>query len=421
VKYALQKKISQNGFTLLEVIIAMSLFIIVLVIASNAFNRIVTQSSIYSKMEETNIEGVVGLEIMRHDLGQMGFGLPWGFSQGNATPPTDLVDSTITYSESVDTLGSSLNDAPNGVPRALASFAAIGAFSSDYISLKGTTLGSSEASQRWTYIPFHNYSATPRESRPVSFSSNNPQASDRVIFINSNVNDITNKDHRLIVYPSNPTKFSASFSTDHNGIDSSYLPINDLNTSMVYGIDSNGSVDAGMPFNRADYFIKTGNAPPFCEQNTTGVLYKATVNQGGGGYTYIPLLDCVADMQVVLGWDTSDGGLVGAVDAYSSLPKQSDGTVTATPSGASGSIQGWLTNAQGIREHLKVVKVYILAQEGKRDTSYKSPITNITVGDLSANGFRTKADYVLSTAQQQYRWKLYRIVVSPRNLVSNQH
>ena len=126
-------------------------------------------------------------------------------------------------------------------------------------------------------------------------------------------------------------------------------------------------------------------------------------------------------MQIVLGWDTSDGGLVGSVDAYSSLPNQSDGTVTATPSSAAASIQSWLTDAKGVREHLKVVKVYILAQEGKVDPGYTAPSASITVGDLSADGFRTKADYVLTSAQQKYRWKLYKIVVRPKNLVSNQH
>jgi len=425
VKYTLQKNRSQDGFTLLEVIVAMGLFVTILVIASSAFNRIVSISSNYSNMEESNIEGIIGLEVLRHDLAQMGFGLPWGWSKGSpassgSTPPSTIIDSTISYSESVDTLGLNLNDAPGGIPRAFASYAAIGAFSSDYIGLKGTTLGGSKESQRWTYIPYHNYSTSSgRESRPVSYSANNPQSGDKIILINSNVNDTVNKDHRLIVAPDDNTNFYQNFSVSSMSDD--FLPTDDQNTYMVYGI---GSVTPSMPFNRADFFIKTGNVPSFCEQLTTGVLYKATVNHNDGGYTYIPLLDCVADMQVVLGWDTSAGGSAGSVSAYSSLPKLSDGSVTAT-NGAGSLIQGWLSNANAsrakdIREHLKVVKVYILAQEGKRDPSYKSPTTSITVGDLIADGFRTKADYVLSTAQQQYRWKLYRIVVRPKNLVSNQ-
>ena len=45
----------------------------------HAFNTIITNSSKSSKIEESNIEGMIGLEMMRHDLEQMGFGLPWGF------------------------------------------------------------------------------------------------------------------------------------------------------------------------------------------------------------------------------------------------------------------------------------------------------------------------------------------------------
>jgi len=417
--------LTENGFTLIEIMVTLGLFLGVLVIASNAFNKIVSQATTYSKMEESNIEGVIGLEVMRHDLAQMGFGLPWGFSKSNAV---ELVDSTIQYSEATDTIAAALNEPANGVPRALVGYAAFGNFSSAaYIGVKATSVGSSKVSQRWTYIPFHNYSATPYQSRPVSFMSNNPHPGDKVIFVNSNVNDAANKDHRLIVSPTDPTNFSYGYSA--TTIDSSFLPLSDENSYTVYGVDDSG-VTLHMPFNRADFFIGTsasGVVPPFCSPRT-GVLYKATVSQSNGGYSYVPLLDCVADMQIVLGWDISDGGMLGAVNVNSSLPQKSDGQVinVATEgtnasidiTAAKASITGWMTDPKGIREHLKVVKVYILAQEGKVDTKYSTPATTITVGDMS-NGF--KKDYTLSAAQQHYRWKLYRIVVRPRNLVSNSH
>ncbi len=34
----------------------------------------------------------------------------------------------------------------------------------------------------------------------------------------------------------------------------------------------------------------------------TGILYKGTVNHADGLLTELPLLDCVADMQVIFGW-----------------------------------------------------------------------------------------------------------------------
>lgn len=432
MKCIAQNRVSlKSGFTLIEVLVTMVLFMAVLIIASNAFNLIVAKSSATSKIEESNIEGVIGLEIMRHDLAQMGFGLPWGFSAKNSATPADLVESEISYSEAINASGAELNDstAPRSnpdstsmvsrVPRALVGFAGFGNYTSDYFAIKGTTVGRSRSSQRWTYIPFHNYSALPYESRPVTLASSSPKSGDRVIFINSNVNDTVNKDHRLIVDPANTSEFSVNYSS----IVSWYLPLDDMNTYMVYGVDDGA---LRMPFNRADFFIGTtaGVVPPFCAPRT-GVLYKGTVNQSDGDYNYLPLLDCVADMQVVLGWDVSDDGRAGEVNAYSTLPKKADGTVSATPADVSSTIQGWLTNAKTLREHLKVIKVYILAQEGKYDRTYTAPSTSIRVGPSASdmqenNGLSPVKVYTLTEDQTHYRWKLYRIVVRPKNLYSNQ-
>lgn len=413
----------ENGFTLIEVLVTMTLFMTVLIIASNAFNIIVSKSSNYSKMEESNIEGIIGLEVMRHDLAQMGFGLPWGFSKKNSVTPADLIDSDITYYESVNTLGVELNDTNSSgvgrVPRAFAGFAGFGSYTSDYIAVKGTTVGRSKTAQRWTYIPFHNYSASPWESRPVTYASSSPETGDHVIFINSNVNDMANKDHRLIVDPANTGEFSVHF----NSIVSWYLPLDELSTYMVYGVNND---TLRMPFNRADFYIDApaGAVPSFCAPRT-GVLYKGTVNHDDGKYNPLPLLDCVADMQVVLGWDVSDDGKAGEVNAYSSLPKKSDGTVSATPADTSTAIKGWLTDAKALREHLKVIKVYILAQEGKYDRTYTAPSTSIRVGPSATdgqenNGLSPVKTYTLTEPQTHYRWKLYRIVVRPKNLYSNQ-
>jgi hypothetical protein len=188
-----------------------------------------------------------------------------------------------------------------------------------------------------------------------------------------------------------------------------------------------------MPFNRADFFIKVPDAstkgilPATCEPSGTGVLYKAIVNHSDGSYTYIPLLNCVADMQVVLGWDTSNEGKANNVNAYSSVA-DSSGAVTASPSAAKSDIETWLKSPKGLREHLKIIKVYVLAQEGKRDRSYTYPQASIIVGkdcraaestDIDCGSSFTK-NYVFTPEQRRYRWKVYRIIARPRNMISNQ-
>lgn len=421
---------ARGGFTLIEVLVAMGVFIVILVIASQAFNTIITQSSKFSKMEETNIEGVIGLEVMRHDLEQIGYGLPWGFSTRSPALTGDLVDSTAIYSESADTVGAYLNDgtgsASSGVPRA---FVGLGKGSSllptttfgDFIAFKGASIGRDKGAQRWTYVPYHNISTSSgRSSQPVSLpSSNTPRAgSDKVIAINSNFNE-ANKNRRLLIEPGSSDFFFVTFSMSN--ITENYLPATDQDTVLLYGID--GSTTPRMPFNRADYFISTasGTVPSFCAPGT-GVLYKATVNHGTGSgageYTYLPILDCVADMRVVLGWD-SDGS--GAVKTYSTLPTAVNGDPGAIwydgSAGASASdIGAYLQSAEEIRKRLKTVKVYILAQDGKVDRNYTGSATMV-VGDTTTSN----NTYNFSAAQKNYRWKLYRIVARPKNLTSNQN
>ena len=197
---------------------------------------------------------------------------------------------------------------------------------------------------------------------------------------------------------------------------------------MLYGVAGEGDGNR-MPFNRADYFIGNSETPTSCAENT-GVLYRATVDHSSGGpYTSLPILDCVADMKVVVGWDTSDTALEGA-RIYSSLPKVAGGTPDYFVSGDSStvtsehiaSVTSYFSSAKDVRERLKLIKIYLLVQEGKRDSNYQSPATIVVGGNSSEAGSlpTTSNTYTFTTAQRQFHWKVYRVIVRPRNLVSNQ-
>ncbi len=393
-----------HGFTLVEVIIVMALFMTVIMVAAQTFKNIITQSAKYSKSEESSMEGIIGLELLRHDLEQMGFGLYWGYLPG----------SSINYAEAADA-DATTNDAPSNVPRAFVALNNSAAFSSDFMGIKGTTMGSSKASQRWSYIPFHNFSSSPSwSSRPVNWAAKNLMPGDRTIVIRHNFNDPTD-DHLLL----DTTGTEYTVLTTGSEPTNPYLPLKDQQLSMVYGIDQS-SVTLRMPFNRADFFITTDtiagkSVPPFCAEQT-GVLYKAMVSHvNSGHYDYMPLLDCVAEMQVVLGWDISDGGRAKSISAYSNA----DGSVVA--GGASSTdVQGWLASPVGIREHLKLVKVYILAQEGRKDPGYSYPAATMVVGNENNGETSLTGTHTFTTAQRQYHWKLYRVIARPKNLTNNQ-
>jgi hypothetical protein len=119
-------------------------------------------------------------------------------------------------------------------------------------------------------------------------------------------------------------------------------------------------------------------------------------------------------MQVVYGWDLRNAGVAGTdglIDTYSNA----DGSVAVGEGAAD--FPAALADAATIRTSMKLVKVYILAQNGRKDPTYTSPATFNVFGDGESSLGRT---YTLSASQLNYRWKIYRVVVTPKNLLSNQ-
>jgi hypothetical protein len=104
------------------------------------------------------------------------------------------------------------------------------------------------------------------------------------------------------------------------------------------------------------------------------------------------LLDCVADMQVVYGVDNN-------ADGVRDWWTDETGNVGAT--------------ASDIRSRLLEVRVYILAQVGKRDQDYTHPATTVYVGAADVGSGR---NFTYTSDQRKYRWKVYQIVVKPWNL-----
>ena len=93
-----------------------------------------------------------------------------------------------------------------------------------------------------------------------------------------------------------------------------------------------------------------------CAPNT-GNLYKTSLSHANGKLVYIPLVDCIADMQVVYGWDMRNGGASGTdglIDTYSNA----DGT-TAVGAGAA-DIPAAVGDAAVIRNNLKLIKILLL-------------------------------------------------------------
>jgi prepilin-type N-terminal cleavage/methylation domain-containing protein len=374
----------QDGFTLIELIITMAVFVLSMAAASNIFTGLLTQYKQQSKIAETNIEGVIGLEMLRHDIEQAGFGLPWdlnGIGYNEA-----INDGTTTQDET------SYNDGGNP-PRSFVLGDAEGwingTLNTDVLVIKATTVATNEASQKWTYnsnVGANNIIPVWRNAVGGAIPSENLNNGDRITVLSP----VSGGGQRVMV--SAAATFFTQFNTDWtNGTWDNFEPTaNSFNTRLVYGISSN--VDPRMPFNRADYYVRQpGTLPDRCDPNNTGVLYKATVNHADGLLSELPLLDCVADLQVVFGRDTNGDG---EANSYGTTP------------GA---------DADDIRDELLEIRVYVLAHEGQVDSTFTSPAT-ITAFDpgIGANVI----NWAVPANARNYRWRVYTIITRPYNLMS---
>lgn len=351
------------AFTLVELMIAMAIVMVVLYAAINFFIVSVRQYKVQTKIAESNVEGILGLELFRQDLESLGYGLPW--------------NNLVSYTErtGVNAAIVALTDSPNA-PRAVLSIndPTFTFNDSDYLVIKSARVGMSDAAGKWTTL------TQTGDKRTWTPDEENLDDTDYVIVLALGSTDANRRS--LVTSGTFYTQFSNT---------GGFVPLEPYSANIVYGIDDAGPGLLARPFNRAEYYIDNTTRPQQCAPNT-GILVKAVVAHDASGTTPtpLPLLDCVADMQVVYGLDNNANG---EVDAWSD------------------DISVGMTAAE-IRAQLAEVHVHILAQEGQRDDSYTHPATTIPVG---SEGYVKNFDV---SAYRNYRWKVYNIVVRPKNLAN---
>jgi len=358
----------EAGFSLIELLITMFIMGFVLYMSSDMFVGLLRGYKQQSKISETNIEGIIGLELLRRDIVSAGYGLPWSLS--------------TTYDEATNAVAAVYNDSPtNSPPRAVVSGDNItdAAYvnGSDYLVIKAVNLAQNDACSKWTMLP--------NTGIVTSWAPS--------------TENLVNTDRVTLISPGSTAANSRTLVARGTYLDMKALSAPD-ETRVIYGVAPTDSNPLRMPFNRADYYVKkTGVTIPGRCASGTGVLYKAIVAQSDGGFSgnVFPLLDCVADMQV----------------SYD-LDRAGDGTIS--PSVVLSDAGGTPLTAQQIRDQLKVVRVYILAHEGQRDDNYTNPTTTILVGQSASLG----RDFPLSSLGdpnwRHYRWKVYSLIVRPNNL-----
>ena len=373
--------------------ITMVVFLLVIAAAASVFTGLLTQFKQQSKISETNIEGIVGLEILRQDIERAGYGLPW------------VIPAGVTYSEASSSPASTYNDASNP-PRAILSGNNTGFNGSDYLVIKAVNVAGSDECKKWTTLKAAPFGSLPAPGNPRIWVPDREN-------VNKKDDGSTSNNVRVIVLSPGSTELNrrtlvingTTFFTNYSSVTSSPWPPPDTTeTHIIYGVDPN--TDLRMPFNRADYYItrsrRSGEnlTPSRCAPNT-GVLVKAIVSHDDGDFDLppddgitdeLPLLDCAADMQVIFRRDTDgDGTIDNTTDDISAL------------------------TVQQIRDQVKEVRVYILAHEGQYDRNYTYPNSTITLGEFGL-GSNFNLATTIGTNWQNYRWKVYTMVLKPNNL-----
>lgn len=434
----------EEGFTLVELMITMVVFALAMVAASNIFSALLNQFKQQSKIAETNIEGLIGLDMMRIDVQQAGFGIPWNLeSDGDNDGDDNWSTLGANYNERATNAGGNAdpldaiyyNDgttassipapaqprAPRGIlaenlPQAGAGLMLMGTgantWRSDYLVVKSTSISIGDAAQKWTHIT--NNGATNLDPRfwndPNEDLDDND---DRVIVERPALGPSGSQQRVLITDNAVPAAFSVLFQNTAAAFPAAFTPALDVfETHLIYGVSpkpaANPAEPLRAPFNRADFYVsRPAGMPSQCAPNI-GILYKAVMNHGDGAAMEYPLLDCVADIQVVFITDTNDDG----------IPEWNNADFPFTS----------VLTADQIRDQIRGVVVYILAHEGQMDRSFT--FTNFSagcagvancmrVGGFDDSGNLMGREFDLSWIDADfanYRWKVYTIAVQLINL-----
>ena len=412
---------SEAGFSLVELMITIVVFLLVIAGASQVLTSLITQFKQQGKITETNIEGAIGLDMMRRDIESAGYGLPW------------VIPATVVYNEA-GAEAVAFNDcsaaAPCNPPKAIVSGNNMTTYvspnnifnGSDYLAIKAANVATSAAAQRWTHL------RTGNVKRTWGTTADDFVNTDRVIVISPGTGGADSQ--TLVVSAASAWWTSYTAGTAPLVGTASFAPTDTTETRVIYGIDPDTNLR--MPFNRTDYYIwrdttnpATDAVPDRCAFGT-GILRKTVIAQLDGDRTPFPLLDCVADMQVGFGVDTT---------------ATTDGVTNCYVNNLADAIT---VDAANIRNRVREVRVYILAHEGQYDRDFTFTIatpllpSSIRVGEPSAslptgtgicsadtvlgrnfnfndpNGDGNTSDAI--TNWQNYRWKVYTLVVKPNNL-----
>ena len=349
---------NKKGVTLIELLVVMAILGIVLAMIYKSYIVVLKSQVQQSGIAQSNINNLIGLEMLRKDIEMAGFGLPWYVN----TSSSEAVHDTKYKPDPCD-----LNT--NSSRPAAFSFSNNGntdANNSDVLVIRSSVAALNNYTEHWGYV----------------YEDLDNTVHYRALGGDNNINGI----HFAVIKPYNMEFFKYVTSDDFGG---SCKPGG--NIFLLFGISNN---EPSFPYNRVDYYLRKSNTMPSRCAPGTYELYRATINQSDGKRNEQPILDCVVNFQVKFGLDNNSDG---TIDSWSDAPYSSG------------------TNSQDvskkIREQLRQVKVLIVYQEGKKDPEFT--FNNSFNQD---NQTDNSTLFTPSGEQKHYRWKKVEFIVEPLNI-----
>jgi prepilin-type N-terminal cleavage/methylation domain-containing protein len=450
----------QRGMTLIELLVSVAIVMIIIGAATTTYLKILRTYKTQGRLAEGYMANLTGLEMLRYDIENAGFGLPANLNGATnseavaVNPETDFnaahnPNPTPPYDPSL------LNDPQPNPPRAFAHLdnqgpGIGGNHYSDVLSIKSSLANISATSKKWSMIsiaPNVGYPGNPNPkvklwggsapNKDMDFTS--VPLADNFIVLDNNGNLQLNGAQWCFAF--NASAPDTGLYKNTNTMPAGFPSPASQYVYYMYGIDNPNNNPAGvhrMPFNRVDYYLDRiqSDFPSTCDKNTF-TLYRSVVDQATGDLVIqSPMIDCVADFQVAFGLDPNGAGT-----------SPTNPNLTGDPVSP---IQ-WQKNLAGmtaaqIQAQLREVRVFILYQEGLGATS-KSPdflfSGTLNLGDQVIAYALDQADYPNPTnnnftqwspapipaagtlnqftptgSDQQYRWKIIEMAVKPMNLMN---
>jgi prepilin-type N-terminal cleavage/methylation domain-containing protein len=248
---------------------------------------------------------------------------------------------------------------------------------SDSLILRGTAIGIlSKSAQGWSYL----ISKNPALFKRWDDDRENVSKDDRVIYIEPASREVlTSEGSAIFRYPATPA------ASDRG--------------ALVYGLNSD---DVKLPYYTVEFTLG-GTPPSACAKGSMNLLRAESINNDPPApANRKPVMNCVRDFQVAFGLDTDADGNIDTWD----------------PVG--GDFISEAYDGKTLRKSLKQIRVYILVQSGNYDPDYTyynpdhtGEQDTIYVGDRNLH---TGREVTLTPAQRKYRWEVYSLNVTPRNL-----